>query len=97
MRSRYSAYVLQNISYLKSTWHKSTCPDTLILDSNIRWIGLEIKNSEAGAETDQAGTVEFGRSISSTGGLIDYKKSVILLNRVLGGCIWKLATILTNF
>ena len=59
MRSRYSAYVLQNISYLISTWHKSTCPETLILDSNIRWIGLEIKNSEAGAETDQAGTVEF--------------------------------------
>lgn len=59
MRSRYSAYVLQNISYLKSTWHNSTCPETLILDSNIRWIGLEIKNSEAGAETDQVGTVEF--------------------------------------
>ena len=59
MRSRYSAYVVQDIHYLKTTWHRSTCPDPLKLDANLRWIGLEIKNTKAGGEADQTGSVKF--------------------------------------
>ena len=45
MRSRYSAYVFGLESYLLTTWHVSTRPQTLDLeqDTNTRWLGLEIK------------------------------------------------------
>lgn len=59
MRSRYSAYVVEDTHYLQSTWHHSTRPTTLDLNSQIRWIGLQIKNTQAGQETDSGGSVEF--------------------------------------
>lgn len=61
MRSRYSAYVLGNEPYLLATWHASTRPASLDLteDAGTKWLGLEIKRTEAGAEQDQRGIVEF--------------------------------------
>lgn len=45
MRSRYSAYVLKLEPYLLATWHPSTRPESLDLDSdNAKWLGLEVKN-----------------------------------------------------
>lgn len=44
MRSRYSAYVLNQRPYLLATWHPSTRPDSLEPnDAELRWLGLEIK------------------------------------------------------
>ena len=61
MRSRYSAYVLGNESYLLATWHQSTRPASLELDkeSNTKWLGLKIVNTERGMSGDAEGTVEF--------------------------------------
>jgi SEC-C motif-containing protein len=60
MRSRYSAYVLRNEPYLLATWHVSTRPESLELaDDATKWIGLEIKRSEAGGPGDERGLVEF--------------------------------------
>lgn len=43
MRSRYSAYLLKNESYLLQSWHKSTRPDSLYLtDDSTSWKGLKI-------------------------------------------------------
>ncbi|RFA25738.1 hypothetical protein CAI21_18390 [Alkalilimnicola ehrlichii] len=42
MRSRYTAYVLQNSAYLKRTWHPRTCPRSLDLADGPRWSKLEI-------------------------------------------------------
>ena len=42
MRSRYSAYVLKNIDYLKFTWHSTTCPDDFGDMDAIKWLGLKI-------------------------------------------------------
>lgn len=42
MRSRYSAYVLEELDYLKATWHPEFRPVDLTLDPGIRWLGLEI-------------------------------------------------------
>ena len=44
MRSRYSAYTLHNEPYILSTWHESTRPDTLSLETgaNNQWIRLKI-------------------------------------------------------
>jgi len=56
MRSRYSAYVMQDRDYLEHTWHSDHRPKDLILDDGIRWIGLEVIDFQQ--REDQA-TVEF--------------------------------------
>ena len=55
MRSRYSAYVLGLIDYLLLTWHPSTAPGELDLQS-VKWLGLEVRHA---ASKGDAGVVEF--------------------------------------
>ncbi len=43
MRSRYSAYVVGDLSWLRQTWHLSTCPADLEADAGTRWLGLTVK------------------------------------------------------
>ena len=47
MRSRYSAFVRGNVPYLLATWHASKRPATLELDTDAKWLGLEIKQHRA--------------------------------------------------
>ena len=56
MRSRYSAYVLKLADYLLATWHQSTRPATLDLETD-KWLGLEVKNHTE--ESPDRATVEF--------------------------------------
>jgi SEC-C motif-containing protein len=44
MRSRYSAFVLGLTDYLLLTWHPSTRPESIELESGAQWLGLEIKD-----------------------------------------------------
>ena len=61
MRSRYSAYVVGDESYLLRTWHSITRPEALGLEQDMatKWIGLDIKATEQGTEQDEQGMVEF--------------------------------------
>jgi SEC-C motif-containing protein len=60
MRSRYSAYVLQNADYLLATWHKTTRPKELdFSQDNTTWQKLEILNTKKGGAKDDKGRVEF--------------------------------------
>jgi SEC-C motif domain protein len=44
MRSRYTAYVLGDTAYLRSTWAAESCPPDLdAADTTTRWLGLEIR------------------------------------------------------
>lgn len=45
MRSRYTAYTLSNDTYLLETWHSSTRPVRIDMDTSMRWARLEILNS----------------------------------------------------
>ena len=45
MRSRYTAYALQNEQYLLDSWHASTRPESIDLDPAAKWIRLNILNS----------------------------------------------------
>jgi SEC-C motif-containing protein len=45
MRSRYSAFVLCNESYLLATWHPSTRPASVGFDSGTKWLGLTVKSA----------------------------------------------------
>ena len=60
MRSRYTAYTLQNEAYLLQTWHPSNRPPQLNLASEpVKWLGLKIIAAQAGQVEDATGTVEF--------------------------------------
>jgi len=44
MRSRYSAFVLDDLAYLLDTWHASTRPAALEPNpAGLKWLGLQIK------------------------------------------------------
>jgi SEC-C motif-containing protein len=44
MRSRYSAFVLENEAYLLHTWQKTHRPGKLEFDVGAKWLGLDIKD-----------------------------------------------------
>ncbi len=57
MRSRYSAFVLQDAAYLLATWHASTRPAALDFEPVPKWLGLEVRaHLITGADTAE---VEF--------------------------------------
>ncbi len=58
MRSRYSAYVLQQADYLHATWHPRTRPAEIsAFDPGLRWLGLELRHHQV-VDADHA-SVEF--------------------------------------
>jgi len=59
MRSRYSAFVNGNVDYLRRSWHPATCPATIHLDPQQRWLGLKVTDVEGGGEADSDGEVAF--------------------------------------
>jgi SEC-C motif-containing protein len=59
MRSRYSAFVLGDSAYLLATWHPTTRPRRLDLDSAVRWTGLDVLATAGGSLLSAEGTVEF--------------------------------------
>ncbi|MBU0681934.1 MAG: YchJ family protein [Proteobacteria bacterium] len=59
MRSRYSAFALSNGAYLLRTWHPSTAPNELNLETSAVWCGLEVLATEGGKANDDKGMVEF--------------------------------------
>lgn len=59
MRSRYSAYALRDETYLRATWFPETLPEEeLTSETDVKWIGLDIKKHQYAAGSDAA-TVEF--------------------------------------
>ncbi|MFI5507086.1 YchJ family protein [Mycobacterium sp. NPDC051804] len=59
MRSRYSAYAVQNLDYVWQTWHPRTRPSELTPETGLTWTGLEIVDTVAGRPGDDSGEVEF--------------------------------------
>lgn len=48
MRSRYTAYVMGNLPYLRQTWHPDTCPELSAEDLSTEWTRLEVVRSKQG-------------------------------------------------
>lgn len=59
MRSRFTAFAVGDASYLLRSWHPSTRPESLPLDSQTRWTRLDIIDIEAGGPFQTTGVVEF--------------------------------------
>ncbi len=58
MRSRYTANVLRNISYLRQTWHPDTRPERIDLPP-FPWRRLQVVATDGGGVDDDRGVVEF--------------------------------------
>lgn len=60
MRSRFTAYSQNNLTYLEKTYHVTTRTSYKGFNTdNINWLGLEILETESGKPDDKAGTVDF--------------------------------------
>jgi SEC-C motif-containing protein len=59
MRSRYSAFALDLDAYVLASWHPTTRPPTLRPDPHLRWVGLDVIESDGGGMFDAEGVVEF--------------------------------------
>ncbi|WP_368731656.1 YchJ family protein [Burkholderia multivorans] len=59
MRSRFTAFSLQNADHLFRTWHPRTRPTDLGVDDLVTWTRLEVLGTTAGGEDDGTGTVHF--------------------------------------
>ena len=57
MRSRFSAFSLNNKEYLLRTWHASTRPETLMLNPGCLWKSLKILSyQQSASKSDVGGT-----------------------------------------
>ena len=64
MRSRYSAFVLQEVDYIVETFHpetrhKANRQDIADWSQNSHWNGFHLISSKGGGENDDEGEVEF--------------------------------------
>lgn len=59
MRSRFSAFHLGLVEYLKDSWDETTCPEDLSLDDSVNWLSLSINGRKKGRKKDQEGWVTF--------------------------------------
>lgn len=59
MRSRYTAFAVEDVDWLLASWHASTRPRSLELDPGIRWLRLDIEATSGGGPFDREGTLTF--------------------------------------
>lgn len=59
MRSRYSAFALDDAQYVLRSWHPDTRPAGVEPDPALRWVGLDVLESTGGGLFDAEGVVEF--------------------------------------
>ena len=59
MRSRYTAYALDDVDHVFRSWHPATRPDQLDELPRVEWLGLEIIEVVDGGPADDHGIVEF--------------------------------------
>ncbi len=66
MRSRYSAYAREDLSYLERSWDPQTRPEVSI-DPSVRWTGLTILMTARGQAHHEDGVVEFAAVFEQSG------------------------------
>jgi SEC-C motif-containing protein len=67
MRSRFSAFAVNDAAYLLRTWHPETRPSRIRFDPHQRWSRLEVVGTTGGGLLDSEGTVEFRAHYSRHG------------------------------
>jgi SEC-C motif-containing protein len=67
MRSRFSAFAVNDAAYLLRTWHPATRPPRIGFDPQQRWLRLDVVGTTGGGLLDSEGTVEFRAHYSRHG------------------------------
>lgn len=75
MRSRFSAFAVEDEAYLLKTWHPATRPERVGFEDGLRWTRLDIVRTEGGGPDDDRGLVEF-RAHYETGELHETSRFV---------------------
>jgi SEC-C motif-containing protein len=58
MRSRYTAFVLEDEAHLLASWHPVTRPGSVAVGVQ-EWLGLQVLDAVGGGPDDETGVVEF--------------------------------------
>jgi SEC-C motif domain protein len=70
MRSRYSAFVLENSPFILQTWVEKKRPASLNFDAHpVTWVGLTVNGATDGLKTDSTGKVDFTSTYIENGQL----------------------------
>ena len=72
MRSRYTAFVLNDAAYLAASWHPSTRPADVTVPAGIEWRRLRIRDTQLGGPDDVTGEVEFVAHFRTQDGTRDF-------------------------
>lgn len=72
MRSRYTAFVVGNETYLAASWHSQTRPDDASAPVGVEWRRLRIRDTQAGGPDDATGVVEFIAHFRTADGQRDF-------------------------
>ncbi|MFI7547062.1 YchJ family protein [Actinoplanes sp. NPDC049599] len=59
MRSRYTAFTLDDAAYVLRSWHPDTRPADVEPDAGLRWTRLDVLDTTGGGLFDAEGVVEF--------------------------------------
>ncbi|MEH3154526.1 MAG: YchJ family metal-binding protein [Gordonia paraffinivorans] len=59
MRSRFTAFAVGDVAHLLASWHPSTRPATLDVDTDVHWYRLDVVDVAAGGPFDDRGEVAF--------------------------------------
>jgi len=59
MRSRYSAFVIEDEAYLLTSWHPEHRPKDIQFDPKTKWLGLKVIATKQGNASDETGQVKF--------------------------------------
>lgn len=68
MRSRFTAFAVNDADYLVASWHPETRPETLTLDESITWHRLDIRTVSGGSPFETDGEVAFVAHFRSPAG-----------------------------
>jgi SEC-C motif-containing protein len=74
MRSRYSAFALDDAGYVLRSWHPSTRPAEIEPDPDLRWVGLDVIETSGGGMFDTEGIVEFRAHYRASGRHADMRE-----------------------
>lgn len=66
MRSRYSAFVVGDEAWLRTSWHPSTRPRRIHVSEEDRWLGLTVVSARGGP-LDAEGVVHFVAEVERSG------------------------------
>jgi len=81
MRSRYTAFVLQDAAHLLNSWDYPFRPDTLPLEENVRWLSLTIDKAPLPSEEAQEGLVSYTATFIQNSMLIEMRENSVFVRR----------------